>query len=69
MKAPDFTVGRNLVQLDIRARFKCNVLAIKKGAEMNIAPSADNIIQEDDVLVIVGKTEDLSELELVYAEG
>ncbi|NBD27705.1 potassium channel family protein [Paenibacillus glycinis] len=69
MKAPDFTIGRNLMQLDIRARFKCNVLAIKKGTEMNIAPSAENVIQEDDVLVIVGKTEDLSELELVYAEG
>ncbi|MBM7569135.1 potassium channel family protein [Paenibacillus sacheonensis] len=69
MKAPDFTIGKNLLKLDIRARYKCNVLAIKKGSELNITPNATDVIEPDDVLVIVGKTEDLSELELSYAEG
>lgn len=69
MKAPDFTIGKNLMQLDVRARYKCNVLAIKRGADMNIAPDAGDVIIDGDLLVIVGKTEDLSELELSYAEG
>ncbi|WP_263866865.1 potassium channel family protein [Paenibacillus rhizovicinus] len=70
MKAPSFTIGKNLMQLDIRARYKCNVLAIKRGPDdVNVAPYAEDVIMNGDLLVIVGKTEDLSELELSYAEG
>ncbi|MCQ6559188.1 potassium channel family protein [Paenibacillus mendelii] len=69
IKAPAQVVGKNLKQLDIRARFKCNVLAIKTGDKMNISPYAEDIIHENDTLVIVGKNEDLSNLEITYAEG
>ncbi|MBB3114725.1 trk system potassium uptake protein TrkA [Paenibacillus phyllosphaerae] len=69
MKAPTQAVGRNLKQLDVRAKYKCNVLAIKTGTKMNISPYAEDIIHEDDILVIVGKNEDLASLELAYAEG
>lgn len=69
IKAPAQVVGKNLKQLDIRARFKCNVLAIKTGDSMNISPYAEDIIHENDTLVIVGKNEDLSNLEITYAEG
>lgn len=69
MKAPRQFTGRNLKQLDVRAKFKCNVMAIKTGAKMNISPYAEDIIHEDDVLVIVGKNNDLTNLEIAYAEG
>lgn len=69
MKAPSFAIGRNLMQLDVRARYRCNVLAIKTGADMNIAPDAEDIIKSEDVLVIAGKNRDISELEIAYAEG
>ncbi|UVI31383.1 potassium channel family protein [Paenibacillus spongiae] len=69
IKAPAQVVGKNLKQLDIRARFKCNVLAIKTGDSMNISPYAEDIIHEQDTLVIVGKNEDLTNLEITYAEG
>lgn len=69
LKAPDSMIGRNLRQLEIRARYNCNVLAIKRGTEMNIALSAEDIIRSGDVLVIVGRTEDVAELEISYAEG
>jgi trk system potassium uptake protein TrkA len=36
---------------------------------MNISPYADDIIKENDILVIVGKNEDLKNFEIVYAEG
>ena len=69
MKAPIPTVGKNLKQLDIRAKYKCNVLAIKTDDRMNISPYADDVIKENDILVIVGKNADLANLEIVYAEG
>lgn len=69
MKAPIPAVGKNLKQLDIRAKYKCNVLAIKTDDRMNISPYADDVIKENDILVIVGKNADLASLEIVYAEG
>lgn len=69
LKAPEAMVGKSLKQLDIRAKFKCNVMAIKTNGQMNIAPYADDLIRPDDILVIVGKNEDLSNLEIAYSEG
>ncbi|MGZ7441049.1 potassium channel family protein [Paenibacillus sp. TH7-28] len=62
-------VGKNLIELDIRAQFGCNVMAIKRGARMNISPSAAERLTTDDVLVIVGEKNDLTKLELAYAEA
>jgi len=69
LEAPPVMIGKNLKQLDIRARFRCNVMAIKTGGRMNIAPNAEDSIREGDVLVIVGKNGDLARLERHYAEN
>lgn len=69
LQAMPVMVGKNLKQLDIRARFRCNVMAIKTGDKMNIAPNAEDSIREGDVLVIVGRNDDLARLERHYAEG
>ncbi|MBE1442253.1 trk system potassium uptake protein TrkA [Paenibacillus sp. OAS669] len=61
-------IGKNLRELDIRAKYGCNVMAIKAGSHMNIAPSAEDLIKENDVLVIVGKNEDLNNFEKTFAE-
>ncbi|WP_020617766.1 potassium channel family protein [Paenibacillus daejeonensis] len=62
-------IGLNLKQLDIRAKYRCNVMAIKTGAKMNISPYAEDLIHPEDVLVVVGKNTDLTELELAFSEG
>ncbi|MFC5702845.1 potassium channel family protein [Cohnella faecalis] len=69
MKAPPAFVNKNLKQLDFRAKFGCNVLAVKRGEDMDIAPRADAPLLQGDVLVIVGKNERLMKLEQTYAEG
>ena len=69
LEATPAMIGRNLKQLDIRARFRCSVMAIKTGDRMNIAPNAEDAIREGDVLVIVGRNGDLAKLERHYAEG
>ncbi|RKD23816.1 potassium uptake system protein [Ammoniphilus oxalaticus] len=56
-------IGKDLVTLDIRARFGVNVMAIKSGENINIAPNAEDVIQEDDVLVVIGHNSDLKRLE------
>lgn len=61
-------LGKNLKELDIRAEFGCNVMAIKRGTKMNISPAASDRFTEEDVLVIVGEKNDLKKLELAYSE-
>lgn len=61
-------IGKNLRDLDIRARFGCNVMGIKTNDKMNIAPNSHDTIKEEDILVIVGKNSDLQHLEKFFAE-
>ncbi|PZD95553.1 TrkA family potassium uptake protein [Paenibacillus sambharensis] len=68
LKAPESMVGKNLKELDIRAKYGCNVMAIKTGVKMNISPYAEDTIREGDVLVIVGENKDLAKLELSYSD-
>lgn len=50
-------------ELDIRARFGCNVMAIKRGNHFDIAPSATDVIKKGDVLVVIGNNQNLKKLE------
>lgn len=61
--AGEFFAGKTLQQLDIRAKFGCNVMAIKSGPNINIAPLAGDLINEGDVLVVIGHNDDLQRLE------
>ncbi|BAU26907.1 trk system potassium uptake protein TrkA [Aneurinibacillus soli] len=57
------TAGKTLIDLDVRARFGVNVMAIKSGDHFNIAPSADDLIKEGDILVVIGHNNDLKKFE------
>ncbi|MFD2043951.1 potassium channel family protein [Ornithinibacillus salinisoli] len=63
VKAGQKIIGRTLVDLDIRARYGCNVVAIKQGKEINVSPAADEIMREDDVLIVIGADKDISRFE------
>ncbi len=69
MRATSAMLGKNLKELDVRAKFGCNVMAIKRGTRMNISPTADDRLEEGDILIIVGQRNDLTKLELAYAES
>ncbi|MFM1652014.1 potassium channel family protein [Brevibacillus sp. B_LB10_24] len=56
-------VGKTLRQLDVRARYGVNVIAIKSGESFNISPAPDDLIQANDVLVVIGHNKDLKEFE------
>lgn len=63
LMAPPSISGKTLVQLDVRAKFNCTVLAIKRFEEVNIAPRSEDEIIKGDILIIMGHKEDLKRLE------
>ncbi|AZO95424.1 TrkA family potassium uptake protein [Iocasia frigidifontis] len=70
--APDYSVieiiatpnmlGNTLAELKLRSQFNINVMAIKRGEELNITPGANDKVLEGDVLVVMGKNDDLDKL-------
>ncbi|MFD0696069.1 potassium channel family protein [Paenibacillus sp. GCM10027628] len=68
IKASRQMIGKNLKQLDIRAKYNCNVIALKQNEKLIIPPSADEPLSTDDILVIVGKNTDLQNFEVTFAE-
>ncbi|MBJ6362377.1 potassium channel family protein [Paenibacillus sp. GCM10012307] len=62
-------IGQSLKDLNVRAKYNCNVMAIKNGPHINISPNADDLLKPEDILVVVGKNKDLKSLELAFAEG
>ncbi|PAV29132.1 potassium transporter Trk [Virgibacillus profundi] len=55
--------NHSLVNLDIRAKFGCTILAIKREENVNISPLPDDTILKGDILVVMGHIKDLKRFE------
>ncbi|MCP3026277.1 TrkA family potassium uptake protein [Halobacillus sp. A5] len=63
VKAGSKMSGRTLVDLDIRAEYGCNVVAIKRKKEVIVSPMATEEIHENDILIVIGGDNDISRFE------
>ncbi|WP_214630112.1 potassium channel family protein [Paenibacillus agaridevorans] len=62
--APDNFCGRTIKALNVRAKYGCNIMAIRrKDNDMVVAPHADDYIYEGDLLVVIGKNIDITRFE------
>ncbi|RAL27109.1 potassium channel family protein [Thermoflavimicrobium daqui] len=68
VKAGEFFDGKTLQELNIRQRFGCNVMAIKRNGKYDITPSPNDVIYASDNLVVIGHNNDLQKLEEACAE-
>ena len=61
---PQSWAGRTLAEIDVRRKFGANVLAVRRGdEEMHISPQAEFLLQQKDVLIVVGGNDDIQKLE------
>lgn len=63
LQAPSSLVGLSLREMNLRARYGINVLALKSGEEINAAPLASDTVAPGDVLVLLGTNEGIRRLE------
>lgn len=61
--APKELINKTLVQANLRPRYGINVVAIKRGDNLNVSPKAEDIILEDDILVVIGGNNGIQSLE------
>ena len=64
VEAPKTWYGKSLKQLNIRAVYGVNVVAIKKrfSDDINVSPLPDYTFMENDILVVIGTNEDINKL-------
>lgn len=61
---PEDWVGKSILELDIRAKWRVTVIAVRRGERMTISPGRDYVFQaQDDCMVILGSNADIDRLE------
>lgn len=55
--------GHSIIDLDIRAKYGINIVAIKRGTNIIVSPQAHEIIYEKDILIVIGADADISRFE------
>ncbi|MFX3624358.1 MAG: TrkA family potassium uptake protein [Ectobacillus sp.] len=55
--------GQTLQNLDIRAKFGLNIVAIKRGKEVIVSPRATEAICFGDILIVIGRDKELDRFE------
>ena len=63
--APGIFVGRTLQQTNMRALYGVNVVAIKRYDTLIVPPEPDEIIQDCDILIVIGSSEGVQRLEVL----
>lgn len=52
-------VGKTLIELEVRNRYHVNVIAITSDGHVNISPQASDVIELNDLISVVGDTNDV----------
>lgn len=55
--------GHTLIDLDIRANYGINIVAIKREKEVIVSPMAAEVIRNGDILIVIGSDEDINRFE------
>ena len=61
--APSKWIGKTIGALDLRANYGINVMAVKHGMQINISPEAEDVLKPGDILVVIGKNEQINKVE------
>lgn len=60
--APAHMVGKTLQDLNFRKAYNANVMAIRRGKNLNLAPGGQDKVLEGDTLIIMGRNDQLEDL-------
>ncbi|MFZ5648589.1 MAG: potassium channel family protein [Bacillota bacterium] len=66
LTAPAEIVGKTLLESALRKKYGITLLAIRRGNDFIISPGAKQVIEQGDILIVIGSNDRLKDLE---AEG
>ena len=63
LPAPKNWVGKTIRELNVRAKLGVNIIAVQSGGKTNVAPGASYEVRQGDVMVIIGDSFALEEVQ------
>ena len=51
--------GKSIIELDVRKKYKMNIIAIKRGETLDPAPMPDFVFEDGDHIFVIGKSRDV----------
>lgn len=60
--APKSWYGRSVIELDVRRKYKINIIAVKNGKEFNPNLTADYRFRSADHIVVIGRSDEVFKL-------
>lgn len=57
---PKGWIGKNLKELDVRAKLGVNIIAIQRNGKISVSPRAEFVIEKNDILVVLGDYDSLT---------
>ncbi|MEW9700735.1 TrkA family potassium uptake protein [Paenibacillus sp. SI8] len=63
LSVPKRICGLTVRELDPRAKYGCSIVAINKKTGVIIAPTATDVVNEQDIMVIIGTNDQIEEFE------
>lgn len=55
--------NKSLKELKLSSKYGVNVMVIKKENDVKVPPNGEDIIEANDILVVIGRTKDISKIE------
>lgn len=66
LEIPKSWVGKSIIDLNIRARFGVNIMAIKREEEINVSFDPKCALEESDVIVLLGDNKSLDTIQAIH---
>ena len=63
VEPPKAWQGKTLKDLNVRAKYKVSVLAIKSGKDIRMSPGAEDVVSQGDTVMVMGRNADLARLQ------
>jgi trk system potassium uptake protein TrkA len=60
IRLPSKMAGKNLRELDLRAKYNVSIIAILRDDDVIVSPSPEDLLQKEDILVTIGERKDLA---------
>lgn len=62
LSVPEWMYGKSLQELDLRNQYGANVVAVRHESSVTVSPRAEQLLSENDVIVVIGRTQKLARL-------
>lgn len=62
VQIPEEWLERSVGQLDIRKKYKINIIGIKKNGKLDLSVTPDTVLNEGDTLLVLGRNKELQKV-------